>query len=190
MSEVNHILVPGQVYKAEQGVAAYRAAVAQEVFDAETKSWWLWYTMGADLAPKIDDLNSRNLTLSDPVVTGLYAIGVPIHRREIVSRDKGPDQAQALADADGENDYPRFMANQPVCYTRQADGQEWLVYARGPHMRDALAALWKANKAIIKVEVPCTDEDGAPLLFKGKKVYRRLIVAKDHPAAVNPAEVK
>lgn len=194
MSEVNHLLA-GQKFTAADGQAAYRAAFLQEVYDEKTRSWWLWYSVGADLAPKIDYYTSKGWTVSDPEITGLYAYGYPINRRQIVEKGKGPDQAQAVADADGENAFPRFMANSPVCYTRQANGQDWLVYSRGPHMKQALEELWKLNKCISKVEIQCRDfdEDGkdcGPLMYQGKIVYKRLVLRSDHPMAVRPDEVK
>jgi hypothetical protein len=171
------------------GQAAVKMAALQEVTDPKDGKLWLYYTVGADLGPKLDLYQQKGWTLGDPQITGLYAVGFPIHRREVVIRDKGPSADQALADADGENEFPRFMADAPVCYTRQADGQEWLVYSRGPHMKEALDELWRKGKAIVRLEVPCTDENGAPLLFKGKRCYRRLVVKSDNKYALKPDQV-
>lgn len=171
------------------GQAAVKVAALQEVRDAEGR-YWLYYTLGADLAAKIDLYTQHGYTVSDPETTGLYQVGFPIHRREIVKKDKGPNQEQATADADGENDFPRFMANAPVCYTRRADGQEWLVYSRGSHMRQAIDELWSMGKAVVRLEVPCTDENGAPLLYNGKRTYRRLVVPSDHKHAMNPTDIR
>jgi hypothetical protein len=192
MNEVNHILA-GQKYTAGDGQTSYRAAFLQEVYDEATSSWWLWYTMGADLAPKIDAYTSGGYTLSDPTITGLYQFGMPIHKRQIVPQNKGPNQEQAIADADGENAYPRFMANQPVCYTRHNNGQEWLVYSPGPHMRQALQELWKLDKCVSRIEILCrnVDDDGRecePLVYNGKRVYKRLVLHKNHPMAMRPTE--
>ena len=171
------------------GHAAIKMAALQEVTDAEGKSW-LYYTVGADLAAKIDLYTQHGYTVGDPEVTGLYQTGFPVNRRPIVKKGLGPDQEQATADADGENDFPRFMANAPVCYTRKADGQEWLVYSRGPHMRQAIDELWRLNKAVVRLEVPCTDETGAPLLYNGKRCYRRLVVPNDHKYAMKPDDIR
>lgn len=170
------------------GQAAVKMAALQEVSDAEGRLW-LYYTMGADLGPKIDLYANQGWTLGDPEITGLYSVGFPIHRREVLNRDKGPSPDQALADADGENDFPRFMADAPVCYTRQADGQNWLVYSKGPHMRQALDELWRKGKAVTKAEIQCKDEEGAPLLYQGKRCYRRLVVKSDSKHAVRPDQV-
>jgi len=167
------------------GHAAIKMAALQEVTDADGKSW-LYYTVGADLAAKIDLYTQHGFTVGDPEITGLYQTGFPVHRRPIVKKGLGPDQEQATADADGENDFPRFMANAPVCYTRRADGQEWLVYSRGEHMRQALAELWRMGKAVVRLEVPCLDENNAPLLYNGKRCYRRLVVKNDHKHAMKP----
>lgn len=171
---------------------ACKVAALQEVRDNVTGEWWLWYTMGADLAPKLDAYTKRGFTLSDPELTGLYSVGMPIHKRKIVRIGEGPSYDQALADADGENEFPRLAADLPVCYSRQVDGQTWLVYCKGPHLRTALDELWKAGKALSRLEVICTDQDENgrqyPLLYKGQRCYRRLILSKDNPNALNPAD--
>jgi len=169
-------------------IAARLAAIQECTVDGE---WYLYYTVGADLGPHLDKYEQAGFTLLDPELTGLYSIGLPIHRRKLVRRDKGPSAEQALADADGENEFPRLEANKPVCYSRQVDGLTWLVYSHGPHMRAALDELWKAGKAVSRIEVLCTEQDEKgntyPLLYQGKRCYRRLIVPKEK--GLNPAHV-
>ncbi len=169
----------------DNNVVASKVAALQEVRDNETGEWWLYYTLGADLSAKLDGYTARGFTLSDPEITGLYSIGYPIHRRKIVKVGEGPSYDQAIADADGENEFPRLEANKPVCYSRQVDGQTWLVYSKGDHLRTALDELWKAGKAVSRIEVLCTGEAGDPLIYNGKRVYRRLIVPKER--GLNPA---
>lgn len=165
----------------DNNVIACRVAAIQEV--TVDGQWYVYYTVGADLGPHLDKYAQAGWTVHDPEMTGLYSVGLPIHRRKIVKRDKGPSPEQALADADGENDFPRLEANKPVCYSRQVDGRTWLVYSHGPHMRAALDELWKAGKAVSHIEILCTEEDEKgrqyPLLYQGKRCYRRLIVPKD-----------
>lgn len=174
---------------AVDGQAAIKVAALAELTDAEGKSW-LYYTMGADLAAKIDLYTQHGFTVGDPeTVPGLYQAGFPVHRRPIVKKGLGPNQEQATADADGENEFPRFMANAPVCYTRTADGQEWLVYSRGDHMRQAVDELWQKGKAVVRLEVLCSDENGAPLLYNGKRCYKRLVVKSDHKHAQKPDSI-
>jgi hypothetical protein len=176
--------------EAIDGHAAIKVAALYEVTQADGTSW-LYYTVGADLAAKIDLYTQHGYTVGDPeTVLGMYQSGFPVHRRPIVKKGLGPNQEQATADADGENEFPRFMANAPVCYTRKADGQEWLVYSRGEHMRQAIDELWRLGKAVVRLEVPCTDENGAPILFQGKRCYRRLVVPSDHKYAQKPDDIK
>lgn len=161
------------------GAIAARMAALTEVWDKDSGEWYLYYTVGSDLSDHLTRYTQSGWTLSDPEITGLYSVGLPIHRRKIVKPHLGPNHDQALADADGENDFPRLAVNEPVCYVRPADGQVWLVYARGPHMRQAIDELWKAGKALHRLELMCTDEEGAPIFYQGVRIYRRLIVAKD-----------
>lgn len=167
------------------GHASVKMAALQEVTHADG-TFWLYYTVGADLSAKLTDYADKGWTLRDPEITGLYSVGYPIHRRQVVRKDNGPNFDQALADADGENEFPRFLANAPVCYTRQADGQEWLVYTRGSHMRQALDELWRLGKAVTAFEIPCKDEDNAPLRYNGKPCFRRLVVKSDSKYAQRP----
>jgi hypothetical protein len=179
------------------GNASSKLASLQEVTNPDG-TFWLYYTLGADLAARLLDYAEKGWTLGDPELTGLYSFGLPYHRRQIVKRDKGPSPEQALADSDGENEFPRFMANAPVSYVRRSDGQEWLVYQRGSHMRQALDELWRTGRAVTNVEYPCVgysidDKDNAsptPLVYNGKRVYRRLIVKNDSRHAVKPDSIK
>lgn len=181
-----------EVGETANGEIAYNVAALQEVTDPATGEWYLYYSVGADLAAKIDKYQKAGFSLSDPEPTGFYTLGIPIHRRKIVPIGKGPNPEQLLADSDGENSFPRLEANKPVCYSRQVDGQTWLVYCKGQHLRAALDKLWNAGKAVSRLEVLCTEQDDNgkqyPLLYKGHRCYRRLILNKDNPNALNPKD--
>lgn len=168
------------------GILASKVATLTEVWDRDSNEWYLYYTLGADLSAKLDRYAQAGHTLADPEPTAYFINHTPMYRRKIVKRDKGPSPDQALADADGENEFPRLAPNSPVCYCRPSDGQVWLVYARGEHMRTAVDELWKMGKALGRLELQCTDEEGQPLLYQGVRIYRRLIVAKEQ--GVNPAD--
>lgn len=166
------------------GNIIYKVAAVRETWEEDQgrQKHYVYYTVGADLGPYVDKFEKQGKVLGDPEPTALYSVGIPMHRREVVKRDKGPNAGQSLADVDGENEFPRLMASAPVSYTREVDGQSWLVYCRGEHLREVLAALWARGQAIHRVEVMCEG-----LVYRGGQVYKRLLVPSSHPHAVNPA---